>query len=100
MIFLYLVFFFALERACSTARRAAVDYGDIANYVHKWVKEQQTAKRTLLSVKRFIGDDVKKADINTDFKNYTRDEIENMQYWMNKAKTGMASSMLIFEDKV
>jgi len=82
------------EHACSAAKRAALDYSDIAAFVYKWVKEQNSAKRTLIQVQKYITDDVKKTSDDVSRRmnstNYRKDEIDNMQYWLTKAKEGMA----------
>ena len=87
----FFIFFHFLEPSCSAARRATIDYSDIANYVKQWIKGQQSAKRTLESVKTTLNSEIEKADKKVGLfkKNMTSDIQELVSYWSGKAKTGM-----------
>lgn len=87
------------DHSCTVAKRASVEFSNIAHYVNKWSEEQASAKRTLVDIKQNLKNDKDFAMLNSHFfqdGNYSTFEQEDMKYWSGRAEKGM-QNWLSFE---
>ena len=92
-----------LDHSCTVARRASIEFSNIANYINKWSEEQASAKRTLADIKQNLKTDKDLAMLKHSFfldGNYSTHEQEEMKYWPSRANEGMRSFLVQFSLQV